>query len=695
MPMSCNNINNENQLSLENASASPSYKFPLSSPQQVVWLDQFFRPHSTCYNLGSVILVEGKLDDALLVRAVETVVYRHDALRLRLIKTQELPLQVLTDTLPVSVTIHDFSDHDNAEEQAKQYIRTAFMRPFDLNSELWRFALLRVSDHRWYWHFCCHHLIGDGNTLGLIPEEIANTYTRLSREEEFTETAPSYLDFINEDHAYLNSPRYRQDQQFWSEHYKNLPPALIQPSNLEKTTDNEHAEPLICPLDKTLFQRIEETVAAHGLSVLHFMYAALACYFSRTAYSLTNHPEDEDIVIGIPVHNRKNNKQKRTVGMFSSVIPVGITVSPHDTFLDVMDKTATELRRCYKRQRLPVAEINRLIQIQQQTGRTQLFDIMLSFEWIDVNADIPDATLKYCQIQRGAPFPLVIAVHQYAFANSADAQKPVTLEFNFSPNYLSRAEVTALHSRLMVLIEAALTSPQTPIRRLPLLPPEEQQLLADFNATQMDFPPETLIHSPFEALAAQQPNAPAVVFEEQTMSYGELNRRANQLAHYLIARGVRPDKRVAICVERSLDMVVGLLAILKAGGAYVPLDPAYPTERLTYMLNDAAPVVLLTQSTLANTLNSTDTGYLTLLLDAPAMSLAEQPTNNPDTQNMGLTPHHLAYVIYTSGSTGLPKGVEMPLAALSNLLQWHSHPAGTGKTLQFAALGFDVAFQEI
>ncbi|CAM4007491.1 condensation domain-containing protein [Xenorhabdus thuongxuanensis] len=278
MSTSRNSTNNENQLSLENSSASPSYKFPLSSPQQVVWLDQLFRPHSTCYNLGSVILAEGKLDEALLVRAVEAVVYRHDALRLRLVKTQELPLQALTDTLPVSVPIHDFSDHDNAEEQAEKYIRTAFTHPFDLYNELWRFELIRVSDKHWYWHFCCHHLIGDGITLGLIPEEIAKTYTRLSREEEFTETAPSYLDFIHEDNAYLNSQRYRQDQQFWSERYKNLPPALIQPSNLEKTTDSEHAEPLIWPLDKTLFQRIEDTVAAHGLSVLHFMYAALACY---------------------------------------------------------------------------------------------------------------------------------------------------------------------------------------------------------------------------------------------------------------------------------------------------------------------------------------------------------------------------------------------------------------------------------
>ncbi|WP_143187497.1 non-ribosomal peptide synthetase, partial [Xenorhabdus eapokensis] len=194
---------------------------------------------------------------------------------------------------------------------------------------------------------------------------------------------------------------------------------------------------------------------------------------------------------------------------------------------------------------------------------------------------------------------------------------------------------------------------------LPMLPASErQQLLVDFNATQADFPQEALIHQLFEAQAAQHPDAIAVVFEEQTLSYGELNRRANQLAHYLIALGVQPDDRVAICAERSLEMVVGLLAILKAGGAYVPLDPAYPTERLVYMLEDATPVVLLTQTAQINKLPNTVPKVLLDCLFAPSEPmLASQPTDNPDAQTMGLTSHHLAYIIYTSGSTGQPKGV--------------------------------------
>ncbi|MDC9595103.1 condensation domain-containing protein, partial [Xenorhabdus sp. IM139775] len=603
MPMSCNNINNRN------------IKFSLSSTQQVVWLTQSLHPDSPCYHLGSVVLIEGELDEALLIRAFEAVVDRHDALRLRLVDTQELPRQVLTDAGNAAVTIHDFSGHAEPEEQAKQYIRTAFGRPFDLQGELWRFALLRVSDTRWYWQFCCHPLIGDAVTLSLINKDIANIYRRLTRGKEITEAAPSYLDFIDQDRAYLNSPRYRQDQQFWLKRYKNLPPALIQPSNAGqsnagKKADNAPPEPLVWQWDEALLQRIEQAVAVHELSVLHFIYAVLACYFSRIS-------DTEDIVIGIPIPNRKNARQRHTLGRFSSIIPVGITVSPDDTFLDVMNKTAAELRRCRQHQSLPITEINRLIQTEQKTGRTQLFDITLSFTSIEVNAAIPNATLSYSQIQHGTPFPLAITAHQYTFANSEDAHKPVTFAFHFSPDYLSREEVIALQSRLMVLLEAALTSPETPIGNLPLLPPaERQQLLVDFNATQTGFPQDALIHQRFEAQAAQRPDATAIVFEGQALSYGELNLRANQLAHHLIALGVRPDDRVAICVERGLEMVVGLLAILKAGGAYVPLDPAYPAERLAYMLDDAAPVALLTQATLHDELHDKlDSTLPTVLLD--------------------------------------------------------------------------------
>ncbi|MDX8001105.1 amino acid adenylation domain-containing protein, partial [Xenorhabdus sp. Reich] len=237
-------------------------------------------------------------------------------------------------------------------------------------------------------------------------------------------------------------------------------------------------------------------------------------------------------------------------------------------------------------------------------------------------------------------------------------------------------------------------APHSPALAVDVVPAaERQQLLADFNVTERDFPQAALIHELFELQAARTPDATAVLFEGQSLSYGDLNRRANQLAHHLIALGVQPDDRVAICVERSPAMVVGLLGALKAGGAYVPLDPTYPTERLAYMLADAAPVVLLTQMSLTEKLGS---DLPTVLLDTPACDTCAD--NNPDTQARGLTPHHLAYVIYTSGSTGQPKGVMVEHSGLRNLINTQIeafHITADSRLLQFASFSFDACISEI
>uniref|UniRef100_UPI001656C38C amino acid adenylation domain-containing protein n=1 Tax=Xenorhabdus indica TaxID=333964 RepID=UPI001656C38C len=652
------NMTRNHTSSLENHLIS-SRELSLSSTQQVVWLDQILHPDTPNYNISTLVCIEGELDEVLFIQALESVVSRHDALRLRLVDTHGLPRQKLVDTLPVSLSIHDFSQYPDAETQVTQQTYATFIRPFHLYGELWRSELLRVSETRWYWQFCCHHLISDGLGLRLVIKDLADNYNRLVKGEALAEAAPSYLDFIVEDRAYLDSKLYTRDLQFWLERYKKLPPALIPPSNLSTSVTHEQAKPILWQLDKTLFQQIENTVAAHGLSVLHFMYAVLACYFARST-------DVEEIVIGTPVHNRRNAKQKGTMGMFSSVIPIGVTVHSEDSFLDVMRKAAMELRRCYKHQRLPIAEINQHTQIKQKTGRTQLFDIILSLELFKADMNMQGTVTTLKQSHRGAMFPLSIAIYQYTFTHLENISHPATIEFNYDTNYLNHEEVVALQSRLALLVETAITSLDMPIGNAPLLPTaERQKLLVDFNATGVDFPQDTLIQQLFEQQAERTPDATAMVFETHSLSYDELNRRANQLAHHLLTIGVQPDDRVAICVERSLEMIVGLLAILKAGGAYVPLDPAYPTERLTYMLDDAAPIALLTQSSLIERLNS---HLPTVILDAQAPSVFDEDSEeNPNAQALGITSHHLAYVIYTSGSTGQPKGVMVTHRNVINL----------------------------
>ncbi len=678
---------------------------PLSSRQQAIWFEQAIHPESPNYNIGFFIRIEGKLDEALFTRAFEAIVYRHDTLRLQLTNTHTLSLQTVTDTLPASVVIHDFSPYPDAEARAKQHIDAMFMRLFHLNGTLWRSELLRVSQTCRYWQFCCHHLINDGSGLFLLLNDVIDSYNRLVKgEPPNSDAAPSYLDFIEDDRTYLASQDYTNDMQFWLKRYENLPPPLLSPAHANKTASQGQAKPIFWSIDQSLFQRIKKTVAGQGLPLLHFMYAVLACYFMRTT-------DANEIVIGVPVHNRKNARQKRTVGMFASVIPIGVTLSPTDTFRDVMHKAATEFSRSHKHHRCPVAEINRQTHIKQKTGRPELFDVSLSLEPFkaDLHVEDEETHINFFTLYRGMPpYPLSVSVRQhklYFGDDDDDNDPPITIEFHYSADYLSTAEIVALQSRLAVLLDAALTSLDTPIVNLPLLPEaERQQILVDFNTTQADFPQNTLIHQQFEAQVQRHPDAIAVVFEDQSLSYDALNRHANRLAHYLIELGVRPDDRVAVCVERGLDMVVSLFGILKAGGAYVPLDPAYPTERLTYMLTDSAPIALITQATIMETLGSHLPVIATVIVDTQKWSetrthslLHKQSEENPAIQARGLTARHLAYVIYTSGSTGQPKGVMIEHRGLCNLITTQQNTLSLtpdSRILQFASNSFDACIWE-
>ncbi|WP_422645754.1 amino acid adenylation domain-containing protein [Xenorhabdus budapestensis] len=711
--------NNSSQTSsaVRNNNPLPPHTYPLSSPQQAVWFDQAIHPNSSHYNLNIFVCIEGELNEELFIRAFENIVYSHDTLRLRFTNTHALPTQEIVHSLSVAMDIVDFSSYQDAEIRVQQYMDAEFIRPFQLNDELWRSKLLRVSNTCRYWQFCSHHLIIDGTGLCILLDKVIDHYNLLMRGETLSNSAHSYLDFITDNLNYLASEHYLQDMQFWLKRYENLPPPLLQLPNFNNTDANNikshkqakpiTSKPVIWSVDQTLFERIKKAGGKQGFPLLHFMYALLACYFVRTA-------DVDEIVIGIPLHNRQNIQQKHTMGMFASVLPIRITLSPEDTFRDVIHKVVTEMNLCYKHRSFPIVELNRQIHTRQKFSAPRLFDVTLSFEPFRVNLHMEgeSTNVKLFDLHSGAPYPLAIRIKQYTNTCHEDIDSPLSIEFYFSPDYLSTTEVITLQSRLAVLLDAALTSLETPsltntkIVNLPILTDiERQQVLVDFNATQTEFPQEALIHQLFEAQVQRTPDAIAVLFEEQSLSYEELNKRANRLAHHLIAFGVRPDDRVAICVERGLEMVVGLLGILKAGGAFVPLDPTYPAKRLAYMFNDSDPVALITQKaftqkTMAETWNSNLPTILldTPLLDTPEYSVLDEGSEeNPKARALGMTSRHLAYVIYTSGSTGQPKGVMIEHRSLCNYIVTRKDVltiTPDHRILQFASNSFDACMWE-
>ena len=661
---------------------------PLSSVQQVIWFDQITNPDTPLYNIGFACRIEGSIDRALLEAAINQVVKANDATRLVLCEGDGLPRQRVLPHTHVPLHVHDFSATADPDELAMAHMQEAFRQPFaSLQELLWETQLVVVGARQCYWLHRYHHLGADALGVLLFSQAIADAYNRLlAGEQSAAEPVPSYLDFVADDQEYLTSARFERDSLFWRERYANPPPPLFERSVARPLGSAAPSEQVRWTIERGLFNRLSEFASGHGYSMAHLLIGALSVYFSRVTGTA-------EIVIGLPVHNRTSAKLRRMFGVFSSVSPIGIAVDPTADFIALLDVIAAELRRCYRHQRFPIAELNRNLKL-SRLNRRQLFDIRLSYETLDAAASFGEAGTRVVAMDNGyEQTPLAIFVRNYY------PEDDVTVDFNFNSAVLQRDEVWRMQQRIELLLEALIPLAELPVARLPLIDEcERHRLLVDLNDTAVDYPAERTVHGFFEARAAQQADAIALVHEGDRLTYGQLNRRANQLAHQLLSFGVRPDDRVAICAQRSIGMVVGLLGILKAGAAYVPLDPSYPPERLTFMLADCAPVALLVQPDLRDRLGKVATRVVTIDSDGCTSESVLQANTNPDARALGLTARHLAYVIYTSGSTGRPKGVMNEHSGVVNRLLWAKSEYRMDvhdRVLQKTPFSFDVSVWEL
>ncbi|RSZ55127.1 amino acid adenylation domain-containing protein, partial [Massilia atriviolacea] len=659
---------------------------PLSSVQQLVFLDQLLHPDLPIYNIGMAWHIAGPVDPLLLAQAINSVANGNDALRLLFSEENGLARQRILDSVHVELPVVDFSGQPDADARARAYMNAAFAAPFKLFDGLaWSAELVLAGEAGSYWFQRYHHLVTDGYGMSIIAHAVAHAYQALLAQAPAAPAGPSYAEFVADDAHYLQSARYGRDRDFWLERFARLPAPLLAP-RLAAAGQGGPAPSgqLDWQLPRARYDAYTAFAKEHGLSMPQLLLAAIGACFARMA-------DVDEVVVGVPVHNRGGARQKQTVGMFSSISPVGIRVDRSASFVALMGEVAAEMRRCHRHQRFPVAELNRALKLARD-GREQLFDLTLSAMSFNGDNSFGGAPTRVVPLEHGlerTPLAIVLRDHH--------AGADVTVEFVFSSACFDEAQVQAIQARIALILDAAMQAPDTAIDQLAFLSDTElRQVLVDFNATERGLPHTHCIHSMFEAQVALSPDAPALSCGADTLSYAELNRRANRLAHHLRALGVQADQRVAICVERSIDMIVGLLGILKAGAGYVPLDPAYPAERLAFMLGDCQPAAVLTQAALRDKLPPSSATTVVLDSAEALAALASRPEHKPDVP--GLSPAHLAYVIYTSGSTGLPKGVMVEHRHAVNLLASHIELCGMGpgdRVLQFASIGFDASVTEI
>ncbi|WP_199546112.1 non-ribosomal peptide synthetase [Streptomyces sp. N35] len=654
----------------------PPAGLPLTAAQSGMWFAQALDPSSPAQNTAEYIEIHGPVDPAVFARSLRHVLGEADALRVRVVETPDGPRQLpLEDPAPLNLTVEDLRSAGDPDAAARAWMHADLAVPFDLaTGPLFAQALFRVGDERWLWYQRVHHLVMDGFGYSLLARRTAEVYTAMAGGEG---PGPGGLgrltELVAEDTAYRASDTYAKDRAHWNEAFADRPEArsLAGRTALPSRTFHRRTE----LIDAEVTDRIKELASGIRASWPEVLIAAQALYVSRATGA-------EEVVLGLPMMGRMGSAALRIPGMVMNVLPLRLTVTPGATFAELTRQVVLGIRAARRHQRYRYEDLRRDLGLLGE-GRA-LVGPLVNVMPFDYGLTFAGARTDAHNLSAGPVEDLTVNIYDRADGTG------LRIDYDGNPELYEESGL-AVHQRrfLDLLGRIAAADPHTPLAAHGIATAAERTLVLDeFNNTARDVPPTTLI-GPIEAQAVRTPDATALVFGEESLTYAELNTRANRLARRLQALGVRPGTLAAVAVPRSVDLVVTLLAVLKAGGAYLPLDPDYPAERLVYMLDDARPACVVVDSR----------GRLPASPEVPAVVLDETDLDG----HLGtdpcraLTPQHPAYVIYTSGSTGRPKGVVVPHAAIDNRLRWmqHAYPIGPGdRVLQKTPSGFDVSVWE-
>ncbi|OQY53859.1 MAG: hypothetical protein DRR08_12170 [Candidatus Parabeggiatoa sp. nov. 2] len=661
--------------------------YPLSSPQLDFWFDQILHPNVPLYNIGGYVRIEGPIDPSLFEKALNHVIAENDALRIILHEGESLPTQTFAENIHLKLDFHDFSETENAHELALEWIQREFVKPFQLyDGLLFQFALCKAADNCYYWFGKYHHLIVDGWANSLIVQRVAAAYNALTTGQTGEQKNYAYPDFVQNDQAYLESEKFVKAKHYWQEKYREVPePLMVRRYATKFQGQTIPSQRATLRLKRTFYNQLIDFAFKNKVSTFHVILGVLYCYFVRTC-------NREDLVIGFPTLNRSTASFKQTVGLFVGVTPAWLRFGTALSFVELIQAIKGELQQNYRHQRVPVSEINRHCGL-ATSYRQQLFEIELSYEKHDYDTHFDGSPAIVVNLMSGFN-QNALTVFIREFHDEQDVQ----VDFDYSLLAFNEDKIELFKARFEFLLGEILRKPQVPIRSQQIMPLAElKKILVEWNNTTTDYPRDKTVVDLFEEQVAKTPNAIAVVFpstssgqdENQSVTYQQLNTKANQLAHYLQTLGVKPEVLVGICLERSVSMVIGLFGILKAGGAYLPLEPALPKARLAFMLEEAQVQVLLTQSSLKKELPETTARVVCLDIEAETLShFAEENLAS------GVVPNNLAYVIYTSGSTGKPKGVMIQHQSLVNFVNTAIIEYGltqNDRLLQFSSISFDAA----
>jgi amino acid adenylation domain-containing protein len=661
---------------------------PLSSSQRALWFLDRLAPGEPTFNVAVAVRVRGPLDPDALGRAFAEIARRHEALRTSFALVDGEPVQVIAPEPSAALEVADLRalPESDREAEAERLAIAEARRPFDLaRGPLARAVLVRIGDEDHAVLLTMHHIVSDGWSFGVAAQELATLYEAFRRGEPSPLPAltTQYADFALWQRVWLRGEVLDGLLAYWTRQLAGVAPLELPTDRPRPAVRSSRGAVLHFELPEALTAALGALALREGATPFMVLLAAFQALLHR--YS-----GQDDIAVGSPIANRNRAEVEGLVGYFVNMLVLRADLSGDPSFRDLLARVREVALGAFEHQDLPFDRLVEALQPPRDLSRTPLFQAMFVLQ----NNRMPDVgrrDLELSALRVGgetatAKFDLTLALEEVGGG--------LVGSFEYSTDLFVAGTIERMAGHFRTLLEGVVARPEARLSALPMLTEAERGPLVGDLARGPDVEiGSACLPSRFEAQAARTPDAVALVFEGGRWSYRELNERANRLAHHLIRRGVGPDVPVAITVERSPEMAVGLLGVLKAGGAFVPLDPSYPRERLALMLEDVGAPVLLTQHRLRERLPETRAEVI--CLDADWEAIARESDENPGTT---LTPDHTAYVIFTSGTTGTPRGAAVPHRGLANHNVAAASLFGLGpddRVLQFSSISFDILIEEL
>ncbi|WP_293128195.1 non-ribosomal peptide synthetase [Microcoleus sp. bin38.metabat.b11b12b14.051] len=662
------------------------FVFPASFAQQRLWFLNQLAPDNPFYNVSTALYLTGSLNIRALEQTFNEIVQRHESLRTTFAMLEGEIVQIIAPMLAISLPTIDLQNLSPTQQQttALQLAIDAAQRPFDLaTGPLFKVTLLKQSETEHILLLNLHHIVADGWSMGVLIRELGTLYTAFvnNRRSPLAALPLQYADFAEWQHQYLQGEVLATQLAYWRQQLSAISAIDLPTDRQRPVVPSYRGAKESIALSPALSNSLKSLSQQEGATLFITLLAA----FQTLLYRYTG---QADIAIGTPIANRNRSEIEALIGFFVNSLVLRADLSGNPTFQELLQRVKNVAMTAYAHQDLPFEKLVEELHPDRELSRNPLFQISFSLQNTPVAAlELPGIAFRALDFDCGSA-KLDLECNLWEDAGSIHGQ------FVYSTDLFDRATISRMAGHFQTLLAAIVANPKQRLNDLALLTaPESQQLLIDWNDTRRDYPQNQCFPQLFAEQVARHPDAVAAVFENQQLTYRQLNSRANQLAGYLQQSGAKPEVLIGIYVERSLEAIVAILGIIKAGAAYLPLDLNYPQERLNFMLADAGVSILVTQQHLAKNLTAPECAVV--CVDSDREHIARQ---SPANLTLDIIPENLAYVIYTSGSTGKPKGVLIEHRGLYNLAlaQIAAFNLNSNhRVLQFASLSFDASIFEI